>query len=228
MASILEKFNALPKMQQIQIVVVVPLLIVGGLGYLTKKDLDKLGPYETVPSLLRQSGTEEALAKQLVARQSDIDGLAGVIASGPAVKKELDDLQADIRAAEQRLPNQAEKAGMREQIGRLATQVGNDLSSGKLSLKSVAINEEAASKGSKAQVQSIVYVVTVSGSMDSLIQFIDLVEKNERFMTVDSFSISPGAPSIDTVTRQRKPAEHNATMRLKTYVYASGRGKGKS
>lgn len=229
MASVLEKFNALPKKQQLQIVIAVPVLVVGLFGYLIKKDLDKLGAFEELPSILRRPGTEEALQNQITARQAEIDGLAGTIASGPQVKIKLESLQADIWAAEQRLPSQAEKSGMREQIGRLALQVGTDIAGSKLSLKSVLINEEAVNKtGSKASVQSIVYTVNVTGSLDAIIQFIDLIEKNERFMTVDSFTISPGTPTIDPQTHQRKPAEHTSTMRLKTYVYTSGRAKGKS
>ncbi len=135
-------------------------------------------------------------------------------------------MKSDIAAARKRLPTEAQKAEVRQLIEDLARQVGSG--SGALVVRSVAIREAAptATAGRKtggSDYKTIEYQTSVSADMDGIIQFINLIERNERFMTVEGIMLTTGGitSANDGGKIQGKP--HTVQLRIITYIDSSGR-----
>src|SRR5688572_28325097 len=106
MAGALESFNQLEKRQQVMVVVGIPVLIVGLLGYLSWGLLNKIGPDEKIPGFLRRP---DGVWGEINAKQEEINAQMLISAEGPAVDLELKGLREEIAVAEDRLPLEAEK-----------------------------------------------------------------------------------------------------------------------
>lgn len=228
LAKYVAQFKALPKQQRLGIAFAVPVAIAAIAGYLTWGALAQLGPDEAVPGFMRRD-TGAGTWNQINQVQSEIDAKQAIIAERPKIQKQLEALQAEIAVAEERLPREAEKSMMREVIQRLARDVPADI--GTVNLKSVRISEDTSGStrgsSSKGELWSMTFNLDVEGDINGIIKFIDSVEKNPRFMIVNSIQIRSGDVKADTTAQPPKPAYglHTVRLDLITYVYAKKGGK---
>lgn len=203
------------------------LVFASGFTYLAAGSLHRLGEDPGVPSFLRRTGDEQSLFAQIAARQSAIAEQNAVAAKYEQRKAILDGMKADIAAARKRLPTEAQKAEVRQLIEDLARQVGSGENA--LVVKSVSIREAAPTTGRKAanDYQTIEYQTNVSADMDGIIQFINLVERNERFMTVEGIQLTTGGVSSASEAGGKVTGKpHSVQLRIITYIDSSGRQAG--
>jgi hypothetical protein len=220
-------FNKLNKRQQLAILIGAPsavallliVLIYRALGVLGPDPTDRLPGFfhRIVPgNLWEQINDTEA---KIAVEQAEIDKRS-------AVQKEMDGLEADIKAARERLPLESEKIDMRLLIGKLARDIPSDV--GSVQVLSVRIIEEAGATASRTgggeDTQKVTYLTDITGDLNGIIKFIDMIEKNPRFMTVNSIVIKPGTVSQDTEKRLVL-TPHSVKMSLSTYVYNPGKGR---
>jgi hypothetical protein len=222
LAKYVAQFKALPKQQRLGIAFAIPIAIAGIAGYMTWGALAQLGPDEGVPAFMRRD-TGNGKWNEINTTQGEIDAKMAIIAERDKIRKQLDALQAEIAVAEERLPREAEKSMMREVIQRLARDVPADI--GVVNLKSVRINEEAGSSrgsSSKGELWSMTFNLDIEGDINGIIKFIDSVEKNPRFMIVNSIQIRSGDVRTDGSAQPPKPVYglHSVRLDLITYVYA--------
>lgn len=194
--------------------------------YALAGSLARLGNDEGIPSFMRRDGDESSLFAQMAARQASIAEQSAVALKYDARKAVLDGMKADIAAARKRLPTEAQKAEVRQLIEDLARQVGSG--SGALTVQSVAIREAAPSSRARTanEYQTVEYQTSIASDMDGIIQFINLIERNERFMTVEGIQIASGGvmPSSEAGKIERKP--HAVNLRIITYIDATARPLG--
>jgi len=203
-------FADLNKRQQYALLVALPLLGVVAFGYLANGALTKLGPDPEVPSLVRK--VEGGVHADIQAKRDQIILHEAVIARHDQVAKTLALLTDEIQQNEERLPKEAEKTEMRLMIEKLAKEC--DI--GQVVFKSVRILEGA--KG-QADYQTITYQTEIEANLNGLIRYIDLIEKNQRFMTVKSMTLRPGRLGWDDAKRALSKGLHSANMEIVTYVY---------
>lgn len=204
----------------------ITIIITGVLVFLLAGSLSRLGEDEGVPALLRRQGDSQSLYAQISARRTSINDQNTVAAKFDARNAILISMKSDIDAARKRLPTEAQKAEVRQLIEDLARQVGTG-SNGVL-IKSVAIREAAAAGSRKAEdYQTIEYQTSVVADMDAIIQFINLIERNERFMTVEGIQLASGGVSTsgDSGKVQTKP--HTVQLRIITYIDSQSRQPGR-
>ena len=232
LANVSSRFRALPRNQQLAITFGIPVAIVIAFGYFTWKVMGELGADPGVPSVLRRAG--KGKWAEITAVDDQIAEKQKIIERRKSVEDKLDALRADIADAEQRLPREAEKAQMREVIERLAREIPPEL--GVVKLKSVRIVEETAVGGAKAagaaakkgpNLATVIYQTEVSGDLNGLIKYIDSIEKNTRFMAVNTISFKGGGVKADPDSKGKLIYEpHSVKMDLVTYVYSSTTGRG--
>ena len=221
-AQLAARFNGLPRNQQQFIVYGVPVAIALGFAYLTWGVMGKLGSDPGIPSFLRRENiglwsSISDVENQIAIKQSAID-------RKPEIVRRLGAIQDDIAAAEQRLPREAEKAQMREVIERLAREIPPEI--GSVKLKSVRIVEEDGGTAKKGGLRTVIYQTEVTGDLNGLIKYIDSIEKNTRFMSVNSISFRGGSLKSDPDSKSKILYEpHSVKMDLVTYVYAAGKSK---
>ena len=224
-AQLASRFNGLPRNQQQFIIYGIPALIAIGFAYLTWGVMAKLGSDPGIPSFLRRENmglwaSISDIENQITVKQAVIDRKSDIVSR-------LSEIQNNIAEAEQRLPREAEKAQMREVIERLAREVPPEI--GAVKLKSVRIVEEvagAAKSAKKGGLSTVIYQTEVIGDLNGLIKYIDSIEKNTRFMSVNSISFRGGSLKVDPDNKGRILYEpHSVKMDLVTYVYAGGKSK---
>jgi hypothetical protein len=227
-AGLIARYKALPRNQQQLLVFGVPVAVLGLFSYLSWQVMGQLGADPNIHPLLRREGMGKW------ADISDLDNQIAekekVIARKPEIVKRLNELQDDITDAEQRLPREAEKAQMREVIERLAREIPSDL--GSVKLKSVRIIEDTASSApvptGQPRLSTVIYQVEVAGDLNGLIKYIDNIEKNTRFMSVNQISLRPGGVKADPQSKGKLFFEpHSVKMDLVTYVYYPGKARAK-
>jgi hypothetical protein len=91
-------------------------------------------------------------------------------------------------------------------------------------VRSVRINEgssaatRAGARSGGNKPEQVVYQTELSGDLNGIIKYIDMIEKNPRFMLVNSLSLKPGGLSTDEEKRTVfRP--HEVKMNIITYVY---------
>jgi hypothetical protein len=221
-------FNSLNKRQQLAVLIGAPaavaliliVLIYRALGVLGPDPTDRLPGFihRTIPGNL-WSDINETEAK-IAVEQIEIDKRA-------AVQKEMDGLEADVKAALERLPRESEKIDMRQLIEKLARDIPSDI--GSVQVLSVRIIEDAGATASRSggggdDTQKVTYLTDITGDLNGIIKYIDVIEKNPRFMTVNSISIRPGSVSQDAEKRVVF-TPHSVKMSLSTFVYNPGKGR---
>jgi hypothetical protein len=228
LAGLAAKYKALPRNQQQAVLYGVPAAALCLFGYLSWQVMGQLGADPNIHPLLRREGMGKwAEISELDNQIAEKDK---VIARKPEIVKRLNELQDDITDAEQRLPREAEKAQMREVIERLAREISSDL--GAVKLKSVRIIEETPSgvpaASSQPRLSTVLYQVEIVGDLNGLIKYIDNIEKNTRFMSVNQISLRPGGVKVDPQSKGKISLEpHSVKMDLVTYVYYPGKARAK-
>jgi len=224
-------FDVLKKLEKkhwLIIIASVTLILCGTIGYFLAGSLHRLGQDEGVPSIIRAAGDDQSLYAQIAARESAIAEQNLVYAKLKERTDLLSGMKADIAAARKRLPTEAQKAEVRQLIEDLARQVGS--SSGALVVRSVAIREAAAAaggRGSVADYKTIEYQTQVSADLDGVIQFINLIERNERFMTVEGIQLSSGGVATDLASGKIEGQPHSVTLRIVTYIDSTAAASGR-
>jgi len=229
----IRSFNDLNKNQQLAVLIGVPALMVITLGVLIYRAMGVLGPdpEDHLPGFLHRNlpGNKweqiNALDVQIAAKQVIID-------RRQKVEEELNGLEADIKAGRERLPLESEKAEMRLLIEKLARDIPSDI--GTVLVKSVKITESntpaasrqgAASRTGGSKPEQVTYQTEISGDLNGIIKYIDMIEKNPRFMLVNSFTLKPGKIELDDEKRSVfRP--HDVKMNIITYVYNPGGAAG--
>jgi len=223
-AQLTARYKALPRQQQLIAAFAVPVAIAGLFIWLTAKDLAKLGPDEAVPQLLQRSNAGQSLWEQIEALKVEIAEKDAIIAQRDDILAQLAELQVDIDAAESKLPRLAEKALMREVIQRLAREVPADV--GTVQIKSVRIIEDEGLKSGRTsgrgELSTLTYQTELLADTNGLIKFIDKIEKNERFMTVNTVGLRSGDITADLTSEVPKAVymPHSVRLDIVTYVYS--------
>jgi hypothetical protein len=227
-------FNDLNKNQQLAVFIGAPVVVAIILGVLIYRSMGVLGPDpdDRLPGFLHRTLPGNKW-EQINSLDQQIAEKDKIIARRPAVERELANLEADIKAGRERLPLESEKAEMRLLVEKLARDIPSDI--GTVLVKSVKIIEDAASGGRAAgaaarsggsKPEQVTYQTEISGDLNGIIKYIDMIEKNPRFMLVNSFSIKPGKIGSDN---EKRPtfAPHDVKMNIITYVYNPGGNEAK-
>ncbi|MBA3937528.1 MAG: hypothetical protein H0X38_08700 [Planctomycetes bacterium] len=215
-------FKDLNKHQQLAILVAVPVLVCATLGWFIYGDLGVLGrdPDDHLPSFVHRE-LPDSLYTQIGETDKEIATQVLICLRREAREKELKALQGEIAQARERLPLESEKAEMRKMIEQLARDISSDI--GKVAVLSVRIDEGGAGgrggAGAGAEYQTVTYQTSISGDLNGIIKYIDLIEKNLRFMTVNSIAIKPGAMGTDPETHKLTHGSHAVQMNIVTYTY---------
>jgi hypothetical protein len=217
-------FSALPKRQQMIIMYGAPAAVAILLIYFIYKALGTLGPIDNeidpsnkFPRLLQRK-TEPSLWADIRAAQAEIATQEAIIKRGPAVDAKLESLKSDIKMAEERLPRETEKSEMRAIIERLAREIPADI--GTVVLNKVSIVDNS---GERNNLRTITFQADITGDTDGIIKYIDSLEKNQRFMSVNSLSIRSGGLSADRINHKVAFGLHSVKMEIVTYVYNPGK-----
>jgi hypothetical protein len=215
------KYAALPKRQQLIVLFAGPALLIIVLGYLVYQTLGALGPDVRVPAMLQRNLTGN-LWEGINADRSSIEVQQKEANRKGDVQKQIASLDSDIKAARERLPTESEKTEMRSLIEKLARDIPSDI--GSVQVLSVHISEEPsdASRGAGASdadvPHKVSYKMEISGDLNGIIKYIDVIEKNPRFMIVNSIVIKPGAVTQDA-DKKMVLMPHTVMLNLSTYFY---------
>ena len=213
----LPAFQSLPRKNQLAIAYGVPAAIAVLLGYWAWKDLGTLGKInpelDTGAKPPIQRNTPTSLWTEINTLVAGIAEQQAIIDRGADIDKKLMALQGEIKAAQERLPQESEKAEMRDMIERLAREIPKDI--GTVELKSVVISDN----GDRGDTRTITYQVEITGDQDGIIKYIDSLEKNTRFMAVNTLSIHSGGMTMDPATKKLAYGLHSVHMDIITYVY---------
>ena len=219
----IRSFNDLNKKQQLAVFIGVPSLVAIVLITLIYRSLGVLGADPDVPGFMQRSlpGNKWELIE---AKNVEIAAKDVIIARGPAAIIELKSLEADIKTGRDRLPLESEKTEMRLLIDKLARDIPSDI--GSVQIKSVKINEGssasarsgAAARSGGSKPEQVTYQTELSGDLNGIIKYIDMIEKNPRFMLVNSLSLKPGKLGTDEEKRTVF-GPHEVKMNIITYIY---------
>ena len=223
----IRSFNDLNKNQQLAVFIGVPAVVAITLIVLIYRALGVLGPDpdDRLPGFMHRNLPGNQW-EQINALNDQIQGKEIIIARRPKVVAELANLEADIKAGRERLPLESEKAEMRLLIEKLARDIPSDI--GMVQLRSVKIieNTAAAHTGSSgrsgnSKPEQVTYQTEIAGDLNGIIKYIDMIEKNPRFMLVNSFALKPGKMGVDD---EKRPVflPHEVKMNIITYVYNPG------
>ena len=222
----LDKLKNLPRKVWLIVVAAVTVVFSAGIIYALAGSLHRLGEDPEVPGFMRRSGDETSLYSQIVVKDGEIAAQNAIAAKLPEREALLDSMKADIAAARKRLPSEAQKAEVRQLIEDLGRQVGS--ASGSLMVRSVSIREAAPTGGRSAasEYTSIQYQTVVTSDMDGIIQFINLIERNERFMTIEGIQLSTGGVALNAETNKVDNLPHTANLTIVTYLDSAGANAG--
>lgn len=218
----LQKLKNLPRKIWLIIVASATVVLSGTIIYFLAGSLHRLGNDPGVPGIIRRAGDETSLFAQIAAKEAEIAAQNAIAAKLPERQALLDSMKADIAAARKRLPTDAQKAEVRQLIEDLARQVGS--ASGALVVRSVSIREAAPTAGRNAagDYKSVEYQTSVTADMDGIIQYINLIERNERFMTVEGIQLTTGGVGFNSETSKVEAKPHTAQLRIVTYIDSTG------
>lgn len=201
----------------------VTVVISGVILWFLSGALTELGDDPGIPAFMRRPG-ESSLYAQIEQKKVAIQDQETIASRLPEVTAKLEGMKADIAAASKRLPREAQKAEMRQLIEDLARQVGG--TSKGVVIKGVQIRESAPTAGRGGQsggdMATVEYSTNCITDMDGLIQFVNLIERNERFMTIEGIQLSAGGVQPDTVAGKLDFKPHQVTLRIVTYIDQSG------
>ncbi len=224
--SLASTWTGLPKQQQIAILVGIPVIICGLVGWLIWTDLQVLGKDEgLVPAFLARSVPGSSWSK-IDDERTQIAQQDTAILEGPKVQADYAKAQKDRKAAEERLPRVADKTEVRQEIEQLARAIQG--AQGMVKLKSFNINQPGSNPGTTrraTELEDWIYKIELSCDMNGLISFIDVLEKNPRFMSVRRINLRPGTVGPDRESGQLKYVLHTVSLDVVTHVYNPEKSK---
>jgi hypothetical protein len=212
-----------PRRNQLIIMHGIPVVILIGLLFWDWKALGSLGLIDNtidadnkLPSKM-QRDTPDSTWAHITTTQSSITAQDAIISQGPEANKQLASLQQDIANSEAQLPRESEKADMRELIERLAKEIPKGI--GTVELKSVHIDDSIKTATGTNVPRSLTFRVELVGQQDGILKYIDSIEKNQRFMTVNNITITTGGYTSDKAGHRIIPNLHTVHMDIVTYIY---------
>lgn len=226
----IRSFSDLNKNQQLAVLIGVPAVVAITLGVLIYRAMGVLGPdpEDRLPGFMHRNLPGNKW-EQITNLDKQIQEKDVIIARRQKVIDELNSLEADIKAGRERLPLESEKAEMRLLIEKLARDIPSDI--GTVLVKSVKIIENttaapasrqpSASRSGGSRPEQVTYQTEISGDINGIIKYVDMIEKNPRFMLVNSFTLKPGKIGTDD---EKRPVlqPHEVKMNIITYVYNPG------
>jgi len=215
LATLATRYKALPRQQQLAVLFGLPAAVFIGFSYLTYQSLTALGRDPDLPTWATRDG---GVWSEIASTRNEITQKEQIIGQKAEIEREIEGLKGAIRAAEERLPREAEKSSMREAIERLARDIPPEL--GTVQFKGVRILEGDDKAGAKNAYRTVTYQTEILGDMNGIIKYIDSIEKNQRFMTVNSINIKAGEVSADFKAGKPAYTLHQVRMDIVTYVYS--------
>jgi hypothetical protein len=214
----LQTLKNLPRKTWLIIVVATTVALSAGLIYAISGSLHRLGADPDVPGLLRGAGDANSLFAQIAAKETDIATQNAAAAKLPERQALLAGMTTDIAAARKRLPPIAQKTEVRQLFEDLGRQVGS--ASNALEVKTFNVREapSASGRGATSDYKSVEYQVAVTADLDGIIQFINLIERNERFMTVEGIQLTTGGVAMNNASGKVEAKPHTAQLRIVTYI----------
>ncbi len=218
----LQTLKNLPRKIWLIIVAAATVLLCSVIIHFLSGSLYRLGNDPGLPGIIRRAGDETSLYGQIAAKEAAIAAQNAIAAKLSERQTLLDSMKADIEAARKRVPPNAQKGDVRQLFEALGRQVGS--SPGDLEVRSFAVREAAAStsRSAASDYSSVEYQTSVTGDMDGIIQFINLIERNERFMTVEGIQLTTGGVAFNSETNKVEPKPHTAQLRIVTYIDSTG------
>jgi hypothetical protein len=225
------RFSALNKRVQLAIALGIPTVIALGLALVTYQKLGELGPDPSLPGFLRRESVTDNKWEQINALQADIDKQDGIIRLRPIRQRELDSLSADIETASKRLPREKDVLDIVQKLSQLAREIPSDIGAvkmGPISYRdaSVATARGAPGGGAAQELPQIVFDTEIVGDINGIIKFIDLIEKDPRFMSVTKIAIKPGKIAVDKEAQAVRMEPHRVSLTLVTYTYVPSQTAG--
>lgn len=226
----IRSFSDLNKNQQLAVLIGIPAVVAITLGVLIYRAMGVLGPdpEDRLPGFMHRNLPGNKW-EQITKLDQQIQEKDVIIARRQKVIDKLNSLEADIKAGRERLPLESEKAEMRLLIEKLARDIPSDI--GTVLVKSVKIIENtaaapasrqpSASRSGGSKPEQVTYQTEISGDINGIIKYVDMIEKNPRFMLVNSFTLKPGKLGTDD---EKRPVlqPHEVKMNIITYVYNPG------
>ncbi len=224
--SLASTWAGMPKQQQIAILVGIPVIVCGLIGWLIWTDLQVLGKDEgLVPAFLARP-VPGSIWSKIEDERAQIAQQDIAIQEGPKVQADYAKAQKDRKAAEERLPRVADKTEVRQEIEQLARAIQG--AQGIVKPKSFNISSSGGSPGAArraTELEEWLYRIELSCDMNGLISFIDAIEKNPRFMSVRRINLRPGTVGPDRESGQLKYVLHTVSLDVVTYVYNPEKSK---
>lgn len=183
--------SRLSEKQLLILTVGVAVLLAAGLGFLIWRDFKAVGDEERrIEELKAQIQTADQEIAQIPAREYR------VIANREIAEKEV-----------AFLPEDSEIETFWDVLERFAAESG-------VSISEIAPTDARGSSAGKGPIQSVAQVLSLRGSIDQFLRFINLVENYERIINVVEYSVGAGEVAPDG------KALHGIRLALTTFTYS--------
>lgn len=210
----------LPKRQQLAVLIAAPVLVVGGLGYVTWGKLAELGPdpkLDKVPFLQRdESGS---LWQQIADLEQQTEASRRYVQQNEErLARELAARQDEFAELKSKLPSEKQKEQMRRDIQQMVNEVPQEI--GRVEFLSLSIGEQGGGgRQAAGSTSTVTYNLQLRADMNGLIYYINRVENDQRFMKVTNLSVRPGSVRVDPRDLRLDPELHSVSLTIVTHVY---------
>ncbi|MEK7412645.1 MAG: hypothetical protein AAB263_04935 [Planctomycetota bacterium] len=219
-------FEALKKLSRFHWLIIigaVTLLLAALFVFLANSALNELGQEEngSVPTFLLRAGDADARWTQITDLRKQIDEQEKVAKQLVEKRKRLESMQLDIEAARKRLPSAAEaqRAAMYQMLFGLSVQATSGTNA--VTMKSFGIDFKGGGSSRGRSAGDIVKVeisTQVLADMDGLIRFLNLIERHERLMIVESIMLTNGGVAKNEETKRIEVKPHSVSLKIVTYI----------
>ncbi|MFW5750254.1 MAG: hypothetical protein ACOCZK_01255 [Planctomycetota bacterium] len=179
-------WNDLPRNQQLAVLILVPVAVIGVFGYMAMGALEELGPDPALDAVsFVQSDDRKSLYAELEELDQEIKQLKVKVKQAPKVAARLKALEQTERELEAAIPSEKEVAEMRFWLEDAATAIDPKL--GELKLGPVRVKEEGTSgrRKKKTEFTTITWDMTFEGDLNAFLFYLNTIEdpdKAPRFM----------------------------------------------
>jgi Tfp pilus assembly protein PilO len=156
-----------------------------------------------------------AALDQITQKRADIDKADAQIREIPKLEEKILILREAVNQYVRILPDDKEINSFVDQLTQFAAR--SDVRVKKLDDEDVRARTGRNQKGPTAAFDRVVYKLSIEGTCEQLLSFMDLFENHERFVKISSFKIDhrdPTQPDVDPMS-----VMHQIDIDLETYVY---------
>ncbi|MDA3961861.1 MAG: hypothetical protein PF961_13815 [Planctomycetota bacterium] len=217
------RWGELPAKQRKIILIVWPLVVVAVFGYMSYGALGTLGddPKLQSVSFIPRAKAKKNLWSQIKGLEQQIQAEKAVVSRKAMAEEELADAKLRMAELQSRLPNQKQKEEMRLRLQEMVNDVPRDV--GEVRFVGVSIQEAADAgagrrRGGKSDHSTVTYRLELNADMNGLIWYLDRVEKNPRFMSVNALTVTPGSIEVDRDNLEITTKLHKVDLDVVTYV----------